>query len=311
MAKYCIIPAVVEATQWFKNGDHPKDACKPKEWLGVGTGPSLTEGKVVRYYRTDDVHGQESCELCGKIMHQHGWIDIGLEGHTVCPGDWIITDDRISDLYSPSYRYPVKPEVFALRFVTVSSFSQIKESGLEDVRERVANLCHEQWSGWMEYLYSKCVPLRLQHRPEDAVQEEVCIPIEYFDRWKRQMVTPYAGLSPEEQDSDRTEADKFLTVFLDILKSQPTIYQDELKEALADMANQFGFDSHNDSGPYLHTGGLSALEFAFRILDWGDKHYILDQKCQAAGCNRRAICGQPTPGGYMRLCGKHSCEAKE
>jgi hypothetical protein len=32
------------------------------------------------------------------------------------------------------------------------------------------------------------------------------------DRWQRQMNTPYAELSEAEQDSDRSEADKFIAI---------------------------------------------------------------------------------------------------
>lgn len=26
----------------------------------------------------------------------------------------------------------------------------------DKLREKLAELCHKQWSGWMEYLFSKC-----------------------------------------------------------------------------------------------------------------------------------------------------------
>ena len=309
MAKYCVIPAVVEVIQWFKNGDHPKDACEVIHGVG-GEGEILTEGKVVRYYRTPIQDGHEECALCGSIMHKHGWIDVGLNGHLVCPGDWIITDDRVNDPHSPDYRYPVKPDVFTLRFTAVSSSHQFEEtSGLADIRERVANLCHEQWSGWMKYLFGKCEEEVLTHTYVLASERKTIIPKEFVDRWKRQMATPYGKLFPKEQDSDHTEADKFLSVFLDILKSQPTIYQDELREALEDVVTQFGYDGSDDKGPYLFTGGLSTLELAFRVLDWGDKHYIPEQKCQVVGCNKRATCGYPTPDGYTRVCSEHHRDA--
>jgi len=86
-------PIVVQATQWFKNGDHPED------------GPADKEGKVVRAYRNPDDDGQRQCQHCGHIMHDHGWIDTLQGGHTVCPGDWII--EEISDGW-----YPCKPDSF-------------------------------------------------------------------------------------------------------------------------------------------------------------------------------------------------------
>jgi hypothetical protein len=71
-------------------------------------------------------------------------------------------------------------------------------------KELLADLCHKQWSGWMEYLFSKC---------ENNSDGSVTIPKEFVDRWKRQLSTDYDNLSEKEKDSDRIEADKFLKLF--------------------------------------------------------------------------------------------------
>jgi DNA-directed RNA polymerase subunit RPC12/RpoP len=72
---------IIEASQWFKNGDHPLD----------GDDPSI-EGKVVRYYRvpTDNDY---RCSFCKEPISKHGWID-QEDDYIVCPGDWIITDPK-------------------------------------------------------------------------------------------------------------------------------------------------------------------------------------------------------------------------
>lgn len=98
-------PVVVEATQWFTNGDHPEDACVP---IQSDSGGFMSEGKVVRYYRHPGVPGESPCISsipCGKTMHEHGWIDTAEGGHNVCPGDWIITGVK-------GERYPCKPDIF-------------------------------------------------------------------------------------------------------------------------------------------------------------------------------------------------------
>ena len=94
MAKFRKKPVVIEAVQWFKNGDHPED------------GPANIEGKVVRYYRRPDVPVGRICKHCLRSMHDHGWIDTLEAGHNVCPGDWIITGVK-------GERYPCKPDIFA------------------------------------------------------------------------------------------------------------------------------------------------------------------------------------------------------
>ncbi len=89
MAKYRKKPVVIEATQWWKNGDHPedgKDVFAEGEFKG-----ELLEGKVVRYYRTPECDGQVVHNRCGRIMHDHGWIDTLEGGYIVCPSDWVIT----------------------------------------------------------------------------------------------------------------------------------------------------------------------------------------------------------------------------
>ena len=98
-------PVVIDATQWFKNGDHPNDACYTVTGRPPNQPDFLSEGKIVRYFRRPDVSWSETCKHCGKIMHDHGWIDTLEGGHIVCPGDWIITGVK-------GENYPCKPDIF-------------------------------------------------------------------------------------------------------------------------------------------------------------------------------------------------------
>ncbi|MHA1286863.1 MAG: hypothetical protein ACTSPB_05605 [Candidatus Thorarchaeota archaeon] len=110
MNKYRKKPVVIEAIQWFTNGDHPEDGTEifaDGEFAG-----ELLEGKVVRYYRTPNLDGQQFCEKCGYTMHQHGWIDTLEGGHIVCPGDWIITGVQ-------NEHYPCKPDIFEITYEKV------------------------------------------------------------------------------------------------------------------------------------------------------------------------------------------------
>ena len=100
MAKFRKKPVVIEAEQWFKNGDHSED------------GPSNKEGQIVRRYRNPDRSGDDICDRCYQStnrctfpMSLHGWIDTLEGGHVVCPGDWIITGVK-------GEKYPCKPDIF-------------------------------------------------------------------------------------------------------------------------------------------------------------------------------------------------------
>ena len=48
------------------------------------------EGEIVRYYRDPNDRSFRECGDCGRVMHDHGWIDHGDHGHVVCPGDYVI-----------------------------------------------------------------------------------------------------------------------------------------------------------------------------------------------------------------------------
>ena len=75
---------------------------------------------------------------------------------------------------------------------------------LTELREQLADLCHQQWSGWMEYLFSKGT------MNEDG---SCTIPAEYVQRWQRQMDSFYDQLPEDEKESDRKEADRFIEFF--------------------------------------------------------------------------------------------------
>ena len=82
---------------------------------------------------------------------------------------------------------------------------------MNDLREKLADLCHRQWCGWMEYLFSKCIEETGQF---DKNTGNLVIPAWAVERWKRQMNTPYQDLSEKERESDRKEADRFISLLL-------------------------------------------------------------------------------------------------
>src|SRR3972149_11413484 len=91
---------VIEATQWFKNGDHPLDG--DERFMEGEFKGELFEGKVVRYFRRPDVTGNLVCPECGEPFRVHGWVDTLEDGRRVCPGDWLITGVK-------GEHYPCKP----------------------------------------------------------------------------------------------------------------------------------------------------------------------------------------------------------
>jgi hypothetical protein len=85
--KYRKKPVLIEATQWFRIGDHPN----------------------VRQYDQGDAIWPTPCRHCHQQPYRHGSIST-LEGeHIVCPGDQIITGVM-------GEQYPCKPDIFALTY---------------------------------------------------------------------------------------------------------------------------------------------------------------------------------------------------
>jgi len=99
MARYRKRGLVVEAHQWWKNGDHPKD--KSVVQSGAGGEDFLTEGKVVRRFRHPQQAGHEVCPVCANRYHDHGWLDQPENDATVCPGMWVVWDGTSYTPYSP------------------------------------------------------------------------------------------------------------------------------------------------------------------------------------------------------------------
>ena len=83
--KFSKKPVTIEATQWFKLGDH----AMVKAWK-----PTATLGR---------------CESCQRDLSEHGMIDT-LEGvHIVCPGDWVIRGVK-------GEFYACKPDIFQMTY---------------------------------------------------------------------------------------------------------------------------------------------------------------------------------------------------
>ena len=101
------LSVVIDAIQWFKNGDHPEDNCV--DLISMKGEKFKTEGLVVRYFRHPDISGESECLKCGHTMHVHGWVGTLESCHCVCPGDFIIKDAN-------GEFYPCKPDIFNMTY---------------------------------------------------------------------------------------------------------------------------------------------------------------------------------------------------
>lgn len=77
-------PVIIEATQWFKHGDHVNVIQNSPRWR---------------------MEIKAECASCDIPYEQHGWVETLEGGHVVCPADWIITDAK-------GEHHQCKPDIF-------------------------------------------------------------------------------------------------------------------------------------------------------------------------------------------------------
>jgi hypothetical protein len=83
-------PVVIEATQWFKMGDHPAV-------MGLPTLKTMEIGLAL------------GAKSDGILPNKLGWVETLEGGHVVTPGDWIITGVK-------GEHYPCKPDIFEMTY---------------------------------------------------------------------------------------------------------------------------------------------------------------------------------------------------
>ncbi|KKU25873.1 MAG: hypothetical protein UX38_C0013G0008 [Microgenomates group bacterium GW2011_GWC1_46_16] len=88
---------------------------------------------------------------------------------------------------------------FFLRQALIHQLDELKGK-VENKREELAALEHEQWAHWTEYMLAHSSP-------------------ENVKRWVAQCATPYSELSEKEKDSDRKWADVILSDTITLIDS--------------------------------------------------------------------------------------------
>ena len=113
MTKYIEKPVVVEAVQWFKEGDH----------------------SVVAPYSSPGVSGERLCLSCSKPLHMHGWLEQPCGSNVVCPGSWIV--ERLKDRYKV-----IEPDEFFQHYEEAAAYLKAKkETPADKIAEILDRRC--------------------------------------------------------------------------------------------------------------------------------------------------------------------------
>lgn len=114
-------PVEVSAYQWFEVSPYVEGVKRDVDYyrhppVDPKTGEVSAAANAVRLGRLSHsdpaVPERFRREGCDALMDDHGYIDTLEGGHTVCPGDWIITGVQ-------GERYPCKPDIFAATYEAV------------------------------------------------------------------------------------------------------------------------------------------------------------------------------------------------
>lgn len=88
----------------------------------------------------------------------------------------------------------------------------------KDFIEELADLEHQQWSHWTDYLFKRLSLKPNSLRVDERTRKD-------FKRWVKQIITPYKDLSEKEKDADRVWARKVIKLIEDKIKRLEKMYK--------------------------------------------------------------------------------------
>lgn len=86
------------------------------------------------------------------------------------------------------------------------------------MKEQLADLEHDRWSKWQDYLHSKLI----YHEIPSGEKKIAWYLLDpgHYEHWSRQINTDYKELSEKEKDSDRIEAQKTIDKIISLITNK-------------------------------------------------------------------------------------------
>jgi hypothetical protein len=131
-------PVEIDAYQWFEVSPYVEGVkrdvdyfCHPPVDPQTGEVSAADNAILLGELKHSDPAVPERFrrEGCDHRFDEHGYIDTLEGGHTVCPGDWIITGVQ-------GEKYPCKPDIFAATYNEVTGPRGIDLEIVEPVRDQ-------------------------------------------------------------------------------------------------------------------------------------------------------------------------------
>ena len=106
----------------------------------------------------------------------------------------------------------------------------IEEKWKETFVEAGANIEHDRWARWQKHLHSKLKYWEFdKSKGGNKMAMYVLDPADY-ERWSRQIDTPYSELSESEKESDREESRNYLPLIENLLEQERKRMSEEIEE---------------------------------------------------------------------------------
>lgn len=104
----------------------------------------------------------------------------------------------------------------------------------KDFVELGADLEHDRWARWQNHFFCKCNILR-----NDGKYVDLCLDVPTYERWLRQIDTPYSKLSESEKESDRKETRNYLPL-IKLLLENARVEERSALDAMIEVAYRKG-----------------------------------------------------------------------
>ncbi len=122
------------------------------------------------------------------------------------------------------------------------------QTNKEEIREKLAEIEHQRWADWQKYMHTHVYDSSESINPHLKV-----IPTELYNRWERQIMTPYSELSEAEKDSDRKQVERYWPLIQELLDSQQADLKAKVMAMIEEQKRPYDEDAESDhSGAYRY-----------------------------------------------------------